>query len=83
MVLSSFTSNIFAIGTNSPVWKSDNIINMKPKKKKIKTQAELEAEVAAQQIQSKRYHEKVKESAKVYKRQDTKKQAEEQIASEK
>ncbi len=56
---------------------------MKPKKKKIKTQAELEAEVAAQQIQSKRYHEKVKESAKVYKRQDTKKQAEEQIDSEK
>ena len=56
---------------------------MKPKKKKIKTKAELEAEVAAQQIQSKRYHEKVKESAKVYKRQDTKKEAEEQIDSEK
>jgi len=56
---------------------------MKPKNKKLKTKAEIEAEVAAQQIQSKRYHEKVKESAKVYKRQDIKKEASEQIDSEK
>ncbi len=56
---------------------------MKQKKKKVKSKEELEAEVAAQQLQTKRYHEKVKESAKVYKRQDTKKQAEEQIESEK
>ena len=56
---------------------------MKSKKKKIKTRAELETEVAAQQIQSKRYHEKIRESAKVYKRQDTKKEAGELIASEK
>ena len=54
---------------------------MKPKMKRLKTKVEIEAEVAAQQIQSKRYHEKVKESAKLYKRQETKKQAEEQIAS--
>jgi len=59
------------------------INNMKKKKKKLKTKAELEAEVAAKQFQSKRYHEKVKESVKVYKRQDTKRQAEEQIDSEK
>ncbi len=52
------------------------------KKKKLKTKAELEAEVAAQQLQSKRFHEKVKESVKVYKRQDTKKKAEEEIESE-
>ncbi len=56
---------------------------MKSKKKKIKTKEELEAEVAAQQLQTKRYHEKVKESAKVYKRRDTKKEAQEQIDSEK
>ena len=56
---------------------------MKPKRKKIKTKAEIAAEVAAKQIQSKRYHEKVKDSAKVYKRQDTKRDAEEQIDSEK
>jgi len=59
------------------------IISMKPKKKKIKSKEELEAEVAAKQFQSKRYHEKVKESVKVYKRQDTKKEAEEQIDAEK
>jgi hypothetical protein len=56
---------------------------MKKKQKKLKTKAELEAEVAAKQFQSKRYHEKVKESVKVYKRQDTKRQAEEQIDTEK
>jgi hypothetical protein len=56
---------------------------MKKKIKKIKTKEELEAEVAAQQLQTKRYHEKVKESSKVYKRRDTKKDAEEQINSEK
>ncbi len=55
---------------------------MKKKTKKIKTKEELEAEVAAQQIQTKRYHEKVKESGKVYNRQDAKKAATEQIDSE-
>jgi hypothetical protein len=55
---------------------------MKKKKKPLKTKSELEAEVAAQQIQSKRYHEKVKESVKVYKRQDTKKKTEEEIDSD-
>jgi hypothetical protein len=52
------------------------------KKKKLKTKAELEAEVAVQQLQSKRFHEKVKESVKVYKRQETKRKAEEEIESE-
>lgn len=55
---------------------------MKQKKKKLKTKAEIEAEIAAQQIQSKRYHEKVKESVKVYKRQNVKREAEEQIKSD-
>jgi hypothetical protein len=63
--------------------KSGKISSMKAKKKKIKTKEELEAEVAAQQLQTKRYHEKVKESAKVYKRQDTKKEGKEQIDAEK
>jgi len=54
----------------------------KKKKKSLKTKSEIEAEVAAQQIQSKRFHEKVKESVKVYKRQDTKREAEEQIESD-
>jgi hypothetical protein len=52
------------------------------KKKPLKTKAELEAEVAAQQLQSKRFHEKIKESVKVYKRQKTKRKAEEEIESE-
>jgi hypothetical protein len=55
---------------------------MKKNKKQLKTKAELEAEVAAQQIQSKRFHEKVKDSVKVYKRQDTKRKAEEEIESD-
>lgn len=44
------------------------------KKKKKKTNAEIEAEVSAQQIQPKKYHEKVKKSGQVYTRQGTKRE---------
>ena len=53
----------------------------KKKKKRLKTKAELESEVAAQEIHSRRYRERIKDSGKVYKRQSTKKNAEDEIDS--
>lgn len=44
----------------------------KKKQKKLKTKAEIEAELASKQLQSKRFHQKVKESGKIYKRKEGK-----------
>ncbi len=52
------------------------------KKRKLKRQAELEADIAAQQIQNKRFHQKVKLSGKSYNRQESKRKAQEEEADD-